>query len=128
MISVYSAKYPSYNFIFAVDGNFEDIYISNVKITIISSKNLNADQIIKEQIAHSNNTKDLTCITSDTEVHNFARIHGCQVISSENFLKELQTSQFNQQKTKSKFKNIKSEKPTGISKKSIEEFKKLFES
>jgi predicted RNA-binding protein with PIN domain len=128
IISVYSAKYPSYSFIFVVDGNFEDIFISNIKITIKSSKNLTADQIIKEQIAFLSNTRNFTCVTSDTEVHNFARIHGCQVISSENFLKELQISQFSQYKSKSKFKNIKSEKPTNVSKKSIDEFKKLFES
>jgi predicted RNA-binding protein with PIN domain len=128
MISVYSAKYPSYSFIFAVDGHFEDIFISNIKIKILTSKNQTADQIIKDQISLLTNTKNYFCITSDTEVHNFARIHGCQVISSEKFLKEIQTSQFNQQKTTSKFNNIKSEKPTNVSKKSIEEFKKLFES
>lgn len=92
---------------------FENVPIKVSGIKIYYSQNRSADEIITNEIEKIKNTKSTIVISSDTEIASFAKVCGCQVISSENFYKELIS-----------FKGkIDDEKPTDFNK---DEFKELF--
>lgn len=88
------------------------IKISGVKIYY--SQNRSADEMIKTEIEKIKNTKSVIAVSSDTEVASFAKVYGCRIKSSENFYKEVNTSNK---------KLSEGEKPTDFN---TEEFKKLF--
>jgi predicted RNA-binding protein with PIN domain len=82
---------------------------------IIYSGSKTADEKIKEQIEHTKNRKNTVVITSDNNLKEFARVCGCEVLSSEKF-GELLTQK----------KIFSEEKPSMDSKNDIEEYKRLF--
>jgi predicted RNA-binding protein with PIN domain len=83
---------------------------------IVYSYNFTADEKIKSEITITNNRRNLTVVSSDNEIINFAKVCGCRVLTSEEFLKEA-----------NKRKNV-DEEETKIEEmnKETEEFKKLF--
>jgi predicted RNA-binding protein with PIN domain len=124
----YAHKYSSYKFIIFFDKLAEDLDTPLKNISVMSSMSQIADEQIKDHIAKSISTKNLTLVTSDTDLYNFGRVHACDTITSEQFIKLLSgtsISQTSTQSTKSK-NNRKNEKPNSASKKEINEFKKLF--
>lgn len=142
LINSFAAIYPTYQFILVFDGNFQntrqEIQIgktgkvtiksqqllnnSNPRIKIKFSGNESADKIIKIIIEGETNRKNLAVVTSDTEVHNFAKIHSCEVISSEDFNHKIKNPP---RKIKHE-KSVRTEKPLSSSRNEIDEFKKLF--
>ena len=70
---------------------FERLPIRTSFLKIIYSDKKTADEKIKHQIEYEDNSKNLTVITSDDNIKSFARKCGCEVISSENFIKQLQS-------------------------------------
>ena len=69
---------------------FENLPIKTSDIKIIYSNEKTADDTIKHQIEHSKNSKNITVITSDGNLQQFAKVCGCGVISSEDFSKMAQ--------------------------------------
>lgn len=67
-----------------LDG-FENDKINSSSSKIIYSQKLTADEKIKNQIEHSSSRKNITVITSDNNIVQFARVCGCKVIPSEEF-------------------------------------------
>lgn len=65
----------------------ETINITGIKIKYSGSKT--ADDKIKNEIEKSRNPKNITVVTSDNNVAQFARVCSCQVIKSEDFSKRL---------------------------------------
>ena len=94
---------------------FENVPLRLSKGKIIYSEKSTADNNIKEQIERAKNRKNLIVISSDHEIQNFARVCSCEVLSSEEFAKEL-TSKKNANEEESRIKSIDD----------IEEFKRLF--
>lgn len=95
---------------------------------IIFSGKKKADDLMREFIEKFKNHKMLTVVSSDREISGLAKVCGCEVQSSEEFWKEMNN------KRTMKGKNVNerfiydenSEKPSGVRRKSLDEFRKLF--
>lgn len=90
-----------------------------------------ADEIIRNKIENLTDMKNLTIVSSDNGITGLARVCGCTVKSSENFLIEISnkksiTSGKNINQNYLYDKDEKEEKPAGMNKKELEEFKKYF--
>ena len=94
---------------------FENTPLKLSKGEIIYSDKSSADKNIKEQIERTKSRKNLVVISSDHEIQNFAKVCSCEVLSSEEFAKELATS-----------KKINEEENRIKSINNVEEFKRLF--
>jgi len=97
-----------------LDG-FQKLPINPIRVKIIYSDKLTADEKIKKQIETISSRKNILVITSDSNLAEFSRVCSCKVISSEEFAASL--------------KNMSSEddeeaKVNAID--NVEEFKKLF--
>jgi len=125
-IDDYIKIYPSYKFILFVDGEKVVNNIANLSIDLIFSGKNSADDYIKKYI-ENNSFKQLTVVSTDTEVYNFAKIHGVTVLTSESFLNKIKNSSKQSIRKTYKNKSIIKEKPFGISKKEINEYMKIFE-
>lgn len=66
------------------------IKVSGIKI--IYSENRTADELIKNEIERANNRKNITLISSDNNLKEFARVCSCAVLSSEEFVNEINSS------------------------------------
>jgi predicted RNA-binding protein with PIN domain len=124
-ISLYAQRYRAYKFKLVLDGNNYNPAKSSANISFIESGNINADNKIRELINKSKNKSQLTIISSDTEVYNFARINACNVMISEDFLAKIKLQTANSSVTKLS-KKTKSEKPTRPSKKEYNELLEAF--
>lgn len=95
---------------------------------VIFSGKKKADDLMREFIEKFKNHKMLKVVSSDREISGLAKVCGCEVQSSEEFWNEMNN------KRSMKGKNVnqkfiyddKSEKPSGVSRKSLDEFRKLF--
>jgi predicted RNA-binding protein with PIN domain len=97
-----------------LDG-FPNTPLNLSKGKIIYSEKSKADKKIKEQIEITKNRKNLIVISSDHEIQNFARVCSCEVLSSEEFAKEM-TSKKGTNEEENRIKEMND----------IEAFKKLF--
>lgn len=90
---------------------------SNVSynVSIKHAKNKTADETILITIQKSQNPRNLVVITSDSELRRKARLWGCTVISSEEFIRQLDNR-----------KNTNLEKPDELSKNEVNEWLKIF--
>lgn len=87
---------------------------------IVYTGNDTADNLIKEYINKNYTKEKITVVSSDNEITRFARVCSCKVIKSEDFYKEIQSSSIH-------FGIMdNSEKPNKITRKELEEFKRLF--
>jgi len=93
--------------------------------SIIFSGNKSADTVIRKFIENFSNHKLLTVVSSDNEIMRFAKVCGCIVQTSEIFWQTINNP--------AKDKNInqlflydKDEKPSGMSRKDLNEFRKYF--
>lgn len=94
---------------------FQSETIKAQVLKIIHSGKITADEMIKNEISKSKNPKNIYLITSDNNLAEFGRVCSCQVIKSEKFSGQLNSSD----KT--------DEEQTKIDEmKNSDEFKKLF--
>jgi predicted RNA-binding protein with PIN domain len=89
--------------------------INSSRMKIVYSENLTADDRIKKQISQSKSPRNLSVVTSDSNLAQFARVCSCNVISSEKFVAEINKSGLNSD-----------EQSIIDSMNNIDEFKKLF--
>ena len=94
---------------------FQNNPLSLSKGKIIYSEKSKADKKIKEQIEITKNRRNLIVISSDHEIQDFARVCSCDVLTSEEFAKDLSSG-----------KNINEEENRIKEMNDVEEFKKLF--
>ena len=73
------------------DGYPNETIRSN-KARVIYSENRTADEKIKYQIEHLKSNKNTTVVTSDNNLAQFAKVCGCKVVASEEFLKIIRDS------------------------------------
>jgi len=111
--------------VFVFDG-----YGKSTNRTVEYSGSFTADEIIRRKIENFTDVKKLTIVSSDNGITGLARVCGCTVESSENFLSEISRKQsvtsgknINQNYI---YNNDKNEKPERMNKKDLEEFKKYF--
>lgn len=93
--------------------------------SIIFSGNKSADTVIIKFIEKFSNHRLLTVVSSDNEIARFAKVCGCKVQSSEVYWQNIN----NPSKDKDinqLFQYDKDEKPSGISRKDLNEFRKYF--
>lgn len=94
---------------------FQSEAIKATGLKIIHSGKITADEKIKTEISKSKNPKNIYLITSDNNLAEFGRVCSCQVLKSEEFSRQLNSSD----KT--------DEEQTKIDEmKNSDEFKKLF--
>lgn len=98
------------------------------KSDVIFSSQITADEVIREQIENFKSKGQHKIVSSDQEIINFAKVCGCEIQKSEDFWNEL-----NKKDSPTEGKNLNQnyiyddlEKPGRMSKKEIDEFKKLF--
>lgn len=89
------------------------IKVSGIKI--FYSENQTADDLIKNEIERTSNRKNIILVSSDNNLKEFARVCSCEVKSSDDFGKDITSSQNNDE-----------EENIIDSIKNIDEFKKLF--
>jgi len=94
---------------------FESDLIKVPGVKIIYSGSVTADEKIKIEIERSKNPKNNILVTSDSNLAEFGRVCSCQIIKSEEFIRNF--SQMNNHKEE----DIKSNPVTNI-----EEYKRLF--
>ncbi|MDR3628436.1 MAG: NYN domain-containing protein [Ignavibacteriaceae bacterium] len=70
---------------------FENLPIKTAKAKIIYSNKKTADDKIRQQIEDDENARNIIVVTSDDGIKAFARKCGCQVIASEDFIKQLES-------------------------------------
>lgn len=94
---------------------FENLPIKVSKIKLAYSNNKTADDLIKNEIGKSNSKRNITVVSSDNNIREFAKVCGCKILLSEEFILLLN-------------KNDNSAEEEEIIKKinDVEEFKKLF--
>jgi len=71
---------------------FANQKISVSKIKLVYSDKISADEKIKKQIEAERNKRNVVVISSDNNVREFAQVCGCEIISSEDFGKEIAKS------------------------------------
>lgn len=121
-INNFAKGYPTYKFILVFDGTKFPINIYNTKINSLFSNNKTADELIKSYV-NKEQSNNLIVVSSDNEVYNNARINAKIVMTSEDFLKEIErtkTTVFRNSKNKNK------EKPQFTTKKDMKEFLEIF--
>ena len=74
---------------------FPNIAINSSKLKIVYSENQTADEKIKKQISESKSARNITLITSDTNLAQFAKVCSCKIISSEELAGEISKSNSN---------------------------------
>ncbi|MBS4036368.1 MAG: NYN domain-containing protein [Ignavibacterium sp.] len=89
------------------------IKVSGIKI--FYSENQTADDLIKNEIERTSNRKNIILVSSDNNLKEFARVCSCEVKNSDDFGKDITSSQNNDE-----------EENIIDSIKNIDEFKKLF--
>lgn len=128
ILKTFSVRYPAYKFIVFFDGYSESVFVNHPAISIQWSFAKTADEIIKDHIRLDYDTKNYTLVSSDTELHNFARIHSLEIISSENFITQLNSNSSNSNKYRSSPNNSKAEKPNSAGRKEVTLMLELFKS
>ena len=61
----------------------------NLDIRVVYTKNESADDCIKSMIQKNKNPKTIVLATDDREVKDFARMHDCQLISSQDLIHKI---------------------------------------
>jgi predicted RNA-binding protein with PIN domain len=95
---------------------FADQKIRVSKAKLVYSDKISADEKIKKQIEAEKNKRNVIVISSDNNVREFAKVCSCDIVSSEDFGKEITKSQ-NADDEESRIKAMDD----------IDTFKKLFE-
>lgn len=94
---------------------FQNVPIRTVSVKIIYSENKTADERIKAEITASKNPRNITVITSDNNLREFARVCSASVKSSEEFAAELRRKDETDEE-ESRIRKINN----------VEDFKKIF--
>ncbi len=95
---------------------YSNLGINSLKMKIVYSENLLADDKIKKQISQSETTRNIIVVTSDLNLSQFAKVCSCKVISSDEFAIEINKSAA----------NIDEQSIIDSMKNNSNEFKKLF--
>lgn len=109
------------NVIFVFDGHGTDS--SNVRY----AGNHTADTVIRDYVELNSGNKELTVVSSDNGITDLAKACECNVMKSEDFWKSLSSNDgVTPDKNVNQLYNYDEEKPSGLSKKDMKEFKKYF--
>lgn len=109
------------NVVFVFDGPGDDT--ANVRFSG-SSK---ADDIIRQYIEVNSGNTDLTIVSSDNEITDLAKVCSCNIIRSEDFWNQISSNDgVTPDKNVNQRYHYDDEKPNGLSKKDMDEFKKYF--
>ncbi len=124
----YASRYSSYKFIIFFDGFTESVVANHPAIKLEWSFSKTADELIKSHISHHYERSNFTLVSSDTELHNFSRLHSLEIISSDEFIKLFDVSNIanNNCSKVSTTKNKKGEKPNSAGRKEVSLMMKLF--
>jgi predicted RNA-binding protein with PIN domain len=129
-IESYAQDYPSYTFTVVFDGRNAGIGSAYRMIKVQYSNNKSADELIKKRIRKLSGNRNVIIVSSDTEIHNFARINAMQVESATQFAQKILSGKRKNstvgKSAKYKAEKYLNEKPNSVSKREIEEMKKLF--
>jgi predicted RNA-binding protein with PIN domain len=74
--------------------------IKILKLKVIYSKTVTADEMIKIEIEKSKNPRNLVVITSDSNLSDFARKCSCTIISSEDLVRQIKSPPFTEEESK----------------------------
>lgn len=124
----YSSRYSAYKFIIFFDGFTEAVAANHPAIKLEWSFSRTADELIKSYISNNYERSNFTLVSSDTELHNFSRLHSLEIISSDEFIKLIDVCNVatnNSSKTNTT-KNKKGEKPNSAGRKEVSLMMKLF--
>lgn len=78
---------------------FQSTAIASNYLKIKYSQSQTADDIIREDISHAKNRKNLIVVTSDSALGNFARACSCEMIKSEVYFTQYLQSKTNENET-----------------------------
>lgn len=106
----------SKNKIFLHLDGFVKYPINTLKVKIIYSDAKTADDKIRKQIENTENPRNITLVSSDGSLTEFAKVCSCAVIKSEDFANELMKDEKDEEASRIESMN-----------KNVEEFKRLFD-
>jgi predicted RNA-binding protein with PIN domain len=127
-VSALTQKYPSFHISVVFDGPSMRVRYqpANVSIHFCQTRQI-ADEIVKEIIARDEHQRMCVVVSSDIEIVKYARVHGCTVLTANEFLHELDAMKLQSKpRTGSTYYDNHSEKPSHTSKREMEEFKRIF--
>ncbi len=120
-------KRPDVYFTLVFDGVNAGVASSLRNVVVRETRRFQeADDIIKDLVRREERTHLATVVSSDTEVHNFAKRSGCTVKSSESFLREARASVSGTKSSPQDKRLATNDKPTHVSRSEMEVMKKLF--
>lgn len=94
---------------------FQNLPIKVSKIQILYSNNKTADDLIKNEIEKNKTRGNIIVVSSDNNIKEFAKVCGCKILSSEEFILLLEKNN-NSGEEEERINNINN----------VDEFKKLF--
>lgn len=94
---------------------FQNLPIKVSKIQVLYSNNKTADELIKNEIEKNKTRGNITVVSSDNNIKEFAKVCGCKILTSEEFILLLEKNN-NSGEEEERIKNINN----------VDEFKKLF--
>lgn len=121
-------RHPGYTFTVVFDGAPSPYLATGARVkTICSGARTTADEVIKRIIRSEQDPHQCIVVSSDTEIHNFARRNACTPLSSTAFLHRLlsviQPATADAAKREDAEQD---EKPAGVSHAELKEMKRLF--
>ncbi len=90
LINPFAKKYSKYKITVVFDGVLENVFSSLENLYIVEAGRYKiADDVIKDYIRWDRNRKLCTVVSNDLEVIQYARLHDCNILKTENFIYEL---------------------------------------
>ncbi|MCS6807249.1 MAG: NYN domain-containing protein [Bacteroidota bacterium] len=127
IVEFLAQKRPDVLYTLVFDGTNAGVLSPCTNVIIRETKRFQeADEVIKELVRYEEKPHVVTVVSSDTEVHNFAKLSGCKVQSSEAFLREVRASMSGVKRTPEEKRLAVYDKPTHVSRAEVEMMRKLF--
>jgi predicted RNA-binding protein with PIN domain len=126
LVEQYARRRRDILFTIVFDGVNAAVQRQEINVNVRETRRFQeADEVIKDLVRLEEQTRRVTVISSDTEVHNFAKRSGCNVQSAPTFLRELRSD--NGSKPTPEARRLAStDKPDHVSRAELEAMKRMF--
>lgn len=126
LVETYARRRRDILFTIVFDGVNAAVQRQEVNVNIRETRRFQeADEVIKDLVRLEEQTRRVTVVSSDTEVHNFAKLSGCNTMSANALLRELR-SEGGTKPTPEARRLASTDKPESVSRSEIEAMKRMF--
>ncbi|MCX6146616.1 MAG: NYN domain-containing protein [Candidatus Kapabacteria bacterium] len=127
LINPFAKKYPKYKITVVFDGVLGNVFSSLENLYVIEAgRYKKADDVIQDYIRWETNRKLCTVVSNDLEVVQYAKLHDCNILKTEDFLYELNFAKAGTIR-KYDIENVKIIAPEMVNAKSVDNLLRYFE-